>query len=163
MNPLGVVPLTDGSIPEGSHPVAPSTELPNGEVDEALLAAQEEDYLDAAGSWFYLPGLFGTGSGTDEDPSTAAWTTPVDIGSAVVKKMKDSAEAVLGYPVVDAVITVPAKFGRAEIQRTLEAYANAGLKVARIMDEPTAAAVAYGLDKSEKGRRLDRSAKLYVE
>jgi len=69
------------------------------------------------------------------------------ISSMVLTKMKDTAESFLGCPVTDAVITVPAYFNDAQRQATKDAGSIAGLNVLRIINEPTAAAIAYGLDK----------------
>jgi molecular chaperone DnaK len=71
-----------------------------------------------------------------------------DLSSLVLKKLKGDAEAKLGSPVNDAVITVPAYFADAQRKATIEAGRLAGLNVARIINEPTAAALAYGLQKS---------------
>ncbi len=76
--------------------------------------------------------------------------TAQEISARVLMKLKRDAEAYLGEPVTNAVITVPAYFGDAERQATKEAGEIAGLKVDRIINEPTAAALAYGLDKSDK-------------
>ncbi len=73
--------------------------------------------------------------------------TPQEIGSAVLQKLKAAAEAYLGEKVTDAVITVPAYFNDAQRQATKDAGQIAGLNVRRIINEPTAAALAYGLDK----------------
>jgi molecular chaperone DnaK len=76
--------------------------------------------------------------------------TPQEISSRILQKLKRDAEAYLGDTVTDAVITVPAYFNDAERQATKEAGEIAGLNVLRIINEPTAAALAYGLDKGKE-------------
>ena len=76
--------------------------------------------------------------------------TPQEISARTLQKLKRDAEAYLGEDVTEAVITVPAYFEDAQRQATKEAGQIAGLDVLRIVNEPTAAALAYGLDKNEK-------------
>ena len=80
--------------------------------------------------------------------------TPEEISAMVLQKLKNDAEKQLGGPVTQAVITVPAYFNDAQRQATKDAGKIAGLEVLRIINEPTAAALAYGLDKTNKDEKI---------
>jgi molecular chaperone DnaK len=97
--------------------------------------------------------------GVEAAPNGDAWVRvgdrlcpPQEISALVLAKMRETASDYLGEPVTDAVITVPAYFNDAQRQATKEAGRIAGLNVLRIINEPTAAALAYGLDKGESER-----------
>ncbi len=76
--------------------------------------------------------------------------SPPEISAMILQKMRQAAEDYLGHPVEQAVITVPAYFNDSQRQATKDAGKIAGIEVLRIVNEPTAAALAYGLDKKER-------------
>ena len=100
---------------------------------------------------------FETKSGKNEEVEIKMgdkWYRPAEISARVLQKMKADAEAYLGQPVTEAVITVPAYFNDSQRQATKDAGKIAGLDVKRIINEPTAASLAYGLDKKKKDMKI---------
>ena len=97
---------------------------------------------------YVLQALGPSGVGVE---TRAGVKSPVEVGAEVLRVLRERAEAALGGPLVGAVITVPAYFDDAQRQATKDAAQRAGLTVLRLLNEPTAAAVAYGLDQAREG------------
>lgn len=109
-------------------------------IDEARTEANRLPYKITAGP---------TGDARVQIPANNRAYTPQEISAMILTKLKQDAEAYLGEPVTKAVITVPAYFNDSERQATKDAGKIAGLDVLRIINEPTAASLAYGLDKQD--------------
>ena len=99
----------------------------------------------------YLPYRFGESGHIVELNTRQGAKTPIEVSSEILKALKSRAEETLGGDLVGAVITVPAYFDDAQRQATKDAARLAGLNVLRLLNEPTAAAIAYGLDNASEG------------
>ena len=99
----------------------------------------------------YLPYRFGESGHIVELNTRQGAKTPIEVSSEILKALKSRAEETLGSDLVGAVITVPAYFDDAQRQATKDAARLAGLNVLRLLNEPTAAAIAYGLDNASEG------------
>ena len=98
-----------------------------------------------------MPYRFGEQGNSVSIQTTSASVTPVEVASEILRVLRERAQASLGEDIVGAVITVPAYFDDAQRQATRDAARLAGLTVLRLLNEPTAAAIAYGLDNGSEG------------
>lgn len=112
-----------------------------------FIGRKYEEVLDEAKRVSYKVVPDEKGDASFEIPNIGRKVRPEEVGAQVLKKLKESAEAYLGEKITKAVITVPAYFNERQRQATKDAGKIAGLEVLRILNEPTAAALAYGLDK----------------
>ena len=147
------------------------------EVGKAALAAQKTDPLntissakrligrtltDLAQDAQYLPYRFTPNERVVELNTRQGAKTPIEVSSEILKALKSRAEETLGGDLVGAVITVPAYFDDAQRQATKDAARLAGLNVLRLLNEPTAAAIAYGLDNASEGTFVVTTWRRYV-
>ncbi|MCK5615669.1 molecular chaperone DnaK [Candidatus Pacearchaeota archaeon] len=135
-----IIPNTEGHNTTPSVVSVSSEEVVVGEV------AKRGAALNPKGTIRSIKRLMGTKKMTNVNGKDYS---PEEVSAMVLKKLKKDAEAYLGHEVTDAVITVPAYFGDAQRNATKDAGVVAGLNVKRIVNEPTAAALAYGLNKEE--------------
>jgi len=112
-----------------------------------FIGRKYEEVLDEAKRVSYKVVPDEKGDASFEIPNIGRKVRPEEVGAQVLKKLKEAAEAYLGEKITKAVITVPAYFNERQRQATKDAGKIAGLEVLRILNEPTAAALAYGLDK----------------
>ena len=141
--------LADGSVDVGYKAQAAQSE------DAANTIASVKRFMGrAAGDLHDIENLsyaFGQESGMLRIQTVVGEKSPVEVSAEILKVLKDRAEATLGGDLVGAVITVPAYFDDAQRQATKDAARLAGLNVLRLLNEPTAAALAYGLDEGAEG------------
>ena len=112
-----------------------------------FIGRKYEEVLDEAKRVSYKVVPDEKGDASFEIPNLGRKVRPEEVGAQILKKLKEAAEAYLGEKITKAVITVPAYFNERQRQATKDAGKIAGLEVLRILNEPTAAALAYGLDK----------------
>ncbi|MDT7911787.1 MAG: molecular chaperone DnaK [Thermocrinis sp.] len=119
-----------------------------------FIGRKYEEVIDEAKRVSYRVVPDEKGDASFEIPNLGRKVRPEEVGALVLKKLKEAAEAYLGEKITKAVITVPAYFNERQRQATKDAGKIAGLEVLRILNEPTAAALAYGLDKKSDVRIL---------
>ncbi|MGQ8365168.1 Fe-S protein assembly chaperone HscA [Glaciecola sp. 1036] len=106
---------------------------------------------DVTSTWANLPYSFVSAEGNPAFATVAGNKTPVEVSADILRQLKNRAQSTLGEELTGAVITVPAYFDDAQRQSTKDAAKLAGLNVLRLLNEPTAAAIAYGLDTNAQG------------
>ncbi len=139
----------DGGILVGAEAIVRAAADPQNTIASAkrLIGRSIAD-IDAGGLPYQVEAMTDTAVGVR---TRRGLVSPVEVGARVLQALKMRAEAALGGPLVGVVITVPAYFDDGQRQATKEAATQAGLTVLRLLNEPTAAAVAYGLETAEEG------------
>ena len=139
--------LSDGLIIGGEALGAQKADPQNTVSSAKRLIGRKLEDIDTA----HLPYRFGNGGNIIEINTRQGAKTPIDVSADILRHLKERAEANLGGTLVGAVITVPAYFDEAQRQATKDAARLAGINVLRLLNEPTAAAIAYGLDNGAEG------------
>jgi molecular chaperone DnaK len=135
--------------PEGNRTTPSVVAFKNGEI--IVGDAAKRQMVTNPNTVYSIKRLMGT---NEKVKAEGKEYTPEEISAMILSYMKDYAEGYLGQKVTKAVITVPAYFNDAQRQATKNAGKIAGLEVERIINEPTAAALAYGLDKQDKQEKI---------
>ena len=139
--------LSDGLIVGGEALNAQKADPQNTVSSAKRLIGRKLEDIDTA----HLPYRFGNGGNIIEINTRQGAKTPIDVSADILRHLKERAEANLGGALVGAVITVPAYFDEAQRQATKDAARLADINVLRLLNEPTAAAIAYGLDNGAEG------------
>ena len=139
--------LSDGLIVGGEALNAQKADPQNTVSSAKRLIGRKLEDIDTA----HLPYRFGNGGNIIEINTRQGAKTPIDVSADILRHLKERAEANLGGTLIGAVITVPAYFDEAQRQATKDAARLAGINVLRLLNEPTAAAIAYGLDNGAEG------------
>ena len=139
--------LSDGLVIGGEALGAQKADPQNTVSSAKRLIGRKLEDIDTA----HLPYRFGNGGNIIEINTRQGAKTPIDVSADILRHLKERAEANLGGTLVGAVITVPAYFDEAQRQATKDAARLAGINVLRLLNEPPAAAIAYGLDNGAEG------------
>jgi len=142
--------LADGGVATGFEALACQSDDPLNTIASAK-RLMGRGLADVAASGQPIPYRLVAAPGMVQVDTVAGAKSPVEIGAEVLRCLRQRAEASLGGPLTGAVITVPAYFDDAQRQATKDAARLAGLDVLRLLNEPTAAAIAYGLDNGSEG------------
>ena len=149
LTPSVVRYFSDGSVTVGSRPKAEQADDP-ANIIVSVKRFMGRGMADVA-RYGALPYKFVEAPGMVQIETVAGLKSPVDVSADILRTLRIQAEAALAGPLVGAVITVPAYFDDAQRQATKDAARLAGLNVLRLLNEPTAAAIAYGLDNASEG------------